>query len=669
VAALRDEQGRWNLAQLTRETDDARETGPAGAPPGPAWSLRLKDLQLDGGRVRVADRFAAGRAAETPVQLDASALHLRVQDLAWPAVRGLPPARVQLGLRLGSGSVDFSGRVAPDPLLAAGRLRIERFPLHAFAPYAGDRLPLALLRAEAHWNGELDVRQSTAGWAVDTRGDARLADVRVHTRADTGSGAGDELLSWQSFTLDGIRFAMAPQSTPLLEVREAALNDFFARLVVTEQGRLNLSSAPPGETPAAPVALDPAPAPAPAASAPEGGGPPLVIAVGGVKLNNGRIDFSDRFIRPNYSANLTELNGSLGAFRSGSREMATLELRGRAAGTALLDVRGALNPTADPLALDIQARATDLELAPLSPYAGKYAGYAIERGKLSMEVAYQIAPDGRLEARNQLVLNQLTFGDKVDSPDATKLPVLLAVALLKDRHGVIDINLPISGSLNDPQFSVFGIVLKVIGNLLAKALTAPFALLAGGGGEDLSVVEFRPGTASLAEAGRGTLEKVAKVLADRDALKMTVTGSADAGAEADALRQAVLEARLLAERRRELLRDGATAAQADAATALDAETRTRVLRTVYRAADIPERPRNALRMLRDIPPAEMEALLKRHIAAGPDAMRELALQRGLAVRDALIAQGLPGERLFLAAPKLGGEGARPASALLSLSTN
>ncbi|TXC65628.1 DUF748 domain-containing protein [Piscinibacter aquaticus] len=134
---------------------------------------------------------------------------------------------------------------------------------------------------------------------------------------------------------------------------------------------------------------------------PQGSGAPIALAVGGVKLNNGRIDFSDRFIRPNYSANLTELNGSLGAFRTGSREMATLELRGRAAGTALLDVRGALNPTADPLALDIQAKATDLELAPLSPYAGKYAGYAIERGKLSMEVAYKIAPDGQLEARNQ----------------------------------------------------------------------------------------------------------------------------------------------------------------------------------------------------------------------------------------------------------------------------
>ncbi|MGD9833754.1 MAG: DUF748 domain-containing protein, partial [Piscinibacter sp.] len=693
VAAVRDGQGRWNLASLARENAGSGTAATVSSGTTPDWSLRLKELQLDGGRVRLVDSFAAGRAAEAPLRLDASALRLRVQDFAWPAARGTPAARLQFGGRLAAvapagapaavaGSVDFNGRFAPEPLLAAGRLRIDRWPVHAFEPYFAAMLPVALLRAEAIWQGDVDVRQSAAGWSVDASGDARLADVRVHTRADTGSGAGDELLSWQSFSLDGLRFAMAPQSTPQLEVREAALNDFFARLVVTEQGRLNLSSVAADEAAASAPAEAPASAPvAPAApaSAPPGTTLPIVIAVGGVKLNNGRIDFSDRFVRPNYSADLTELNGALGAFRSGTPEMATLELRGRAAGTALLDIRGALNPTADPLALDIQAKATDLELAPLSPYAGKYAGYAIERGKLSMEVAYKIAPDGKLEARNQVVLNQLTFGDKVESPDATKLPVLLAVALLKDRNGVIDINLPISGSINDPQFSVFGIVLKVIGNLLVKALTAPFALLAGGGGEDLSVVEFRPGTATLAEAGRSTLDKVAKALADREALKMTVTGSADAQAEAEALRQAALEARLLAERRRELLREGATPAQADALTALDAPTRERVLRAVYRASDLPDRPRNALRMLRDIPPAEMEALLKRHIAAGPDAMRELALQRGLVVRDALIAKGLPGERLFLAAPKLRAAGdakgeeeaaaARSPSALLTLSTN
>lgn len=683
VTVARERDGRWAASRWAAAAPAAPPPAASAAAP---WRVQLKEFALDGGRVELVDAFASGRAMETPLRADVSALRVRLHDAAWPAVRGAAPARLQLGLRVGGpppgrdapgapGTVDWNGRLVPEPFAANGSLRIERFPVHLFEPYFGDTLPVALLRAEAGWKGELALQASPAGWRVKAGGDARVTDLRVHTRPERGTPAGnaptDELLSWQSFTLDGLRFEMQPGAKPQLEVRQAALNDFYSRLVITEQGRFNLRdvAAAPADAASAP----PAP-PAPAASAAVAdAGLPIDIAVGGVQIGNGRVDFTDRFVRPNYSAALSELNGRLGAFRSGTREMATLELRGRAAGTALLEIRGALNPTAQPLALDIQARATDLELAPLSPYAAKYAGYAIERGKLSMDVAYRIDPDGKLEAKNQVILNQLTFGEKVDSPDATKLPVLLAVALLKDRHGVIDINLPVSGSINDPQFSVFGIVLKLIGNLLVKALTAPFALLAGGGSEDLSLVEFRPGTALVADASRATLDKVAKALAERPALKMTVTGAADPASEREAFQRAALEARLLAEHRRELLRAGRPQAEVDALTTLDAPTRARLLRQVYRAAELPDKPRNALGLLRDIPDAQMEALLTARAAVTAEAMRELALQRGLAVRDALIARGLPGERLFLAAPKLRAAGEADAAwtprVQLALSTN
>jgi hypothetical protein len=465
-----------------------------------------------------------------------------------------------------------------------------------------------------------------------------------------------------------VKFAMKPPGKPQVEIGGAIVSDFYSRLVITEQGRFNLqdvTGAAPEPEGAAGTAAAPASgasAPASVASAPAADAKPLPIdiKVGGVKLVNGRVDFSDHFVRPNYSAALTELNGQLGAFGSGSRDMATLELKGRAAGTALLDISGQLNPTVKPLALDIKAKATDLELAPLSPYAGKYAGYAIERGKLSMDVAYKIDADGKLDARNQVILNQLTFGDKIESKDATKLPVLLAVALLKDRNGVIDINLPISGSVNDPKFSVGGIIVKVIINLLVKAVTSPFSLLAGGGGsDDLSVVEFQPGTAIVTPAGAAAIDKVAKALTERPALKMTVTGACDPVGERDAYQHAAIETRILAEQRREGLRAGVPAAapasgagSAPAVPDLPASERTRLLTQVYKDTDIPNKPRNAIGFAKEIPPGEMEALLKTRMPVSDDAMRELALQRGLAVRDALIAKGLPNERLFLAAPKL-----------------
>ena len=675
LAVARNAEGRLNLQRwlVAAAAPAAASAVPPRAPAAePAWNVQLKDLLLDGGQVRVSDALARGRGgnAAEPLRFDLNKLRLVLQNAQWQGERALPAARVQLSARVGApgatrdpgGTVDWKGQLGVQPLLASGALRIERFPVHLFEPYFADKLQLSLVRAEAAYTGNVALRSLPAGLDVAASGDVLVGDVHVNALkgqgAATGVAEGDELLTWQSFALKGVKFTQRPGTRPQLEIGEAALNDFYSRLVITEQGRFNLQDAggapaPPGAASVPSNAASAAPAVAASASAPAAG-LPLDIQIGATKLTNGKVDFSDRFVRPNYSAALTELNGSLGAFRSDTRAMATLELRGRAAGTALLEISGQVNPFAKPLALDIAAKATDLELAPLSPYAGKYAGYAIERGKLSMEVAYKIDADGKLDAKNQVILNQLTFGEKIDSPDATKLPVLLAVALLKDRHGVIDINLPVSGSLNDPQFSIGGIIWKVILNLLAKALTAPFALLAGGGSEDLSLVEFRPGTALVNAGGNAAIDKVAKALIDKPALKMTVTGAADPALEREAFLSAALDARLATEARREALRSGAAAASPAASTAppLAADERARLLKQLYKNTEIPNKPRNAVGFAKDIPGPEMEALLKSRLAVGDEAMRELALQRGIAVRDALIAKGLPSERLFLAAPKL-----------------
>ena len=663
LAVARDGEGRLNLQRWWAAP------APAAAPAELAWNVQLKDFLLDGGQLRVSDALARGRAgaAAEPLRFELNKLRLALQNAQWHGERAVPAAQVQLAARVGAAgatrepgaAVEWKGQLGVQPLLASGALRIERFPVHLFEPYFADKLQLSLERAEAGYAGNVAVRSLPAGLDVTASGDVLLGDVHVSALA-----GGDELLTWQSFGLKGVKYTQRPGTRPQLEIGEAALNDFYSRLVITEQGRLNLQDV--GAAPAAAASAPIAAASSAAAATPEAG-LPLDIRIGATKLSNGKVDFSDRFVRPNYSAALTELNGSLGAFRSDTREMATLELRGRAAGTALLEITGQVNPFAKPLALDITAKATDLELAPLSPYAGKYAGYAIERGKLSMEVAYKIDADGKLDAKNQVILNQLTFGEKIDSPDATKLPVLLAVALLKDRHGVIDINLPVSGSLNDPQFSIGGIIWKVILNLLTKALTAPFALLAGGGSEDLSLVEFRPGTARASSGGQAAIDKVAKALIDKPVLKLTVTGVADPVSEREAWLSTTLEARVATEARREALRSGAPAeavgasAAASAAAPLGTEERARAFGQLYKQTEIPNKPRNALGFVKDIPGPEMEALLKSRIVVSSETMRELALQRGIAVRDALIAKGLPSERLFLAAPKLRATGEEDAA--------
>jgi hypothetical protein len=298
----------------------------------------------------------------------------------------------------------------------------------------------------------------------------------------------------------------------------------------------------------------------------------------------------------------------------------------------------------------------DLELSPLSPYAVKYAGYGIERGKLSVDVHYTVQPDGQLTAANKLVLNQLSFGDKVDGAP-TSLPVKLAVALLADRNGVINLDLPISGSLNDPQFRVGPVIWQVITNLVTKAITAPFSLLAnafgGGGGAELSSVVFAPGSAGLSDAARAGLDKVAQALQDRPALKLTVVGSANLDAERDAAKREKLKALLLAEKRRTTSAQGKDAATV---TSYSTEEMPVLLRAVYRRSDI-TKPRNLVGMTKDIAVADMESLLLANLSANEDDIRNLALQRAVVVKEYLAGKKLAAERLFLGAVKTGGAAA------------
>jgi len=374
------------------------------------------------------------------------------------------------------------------------------------------------------------------------------------------------------------------------------------------------------------------------ASAPElvaSSAPVALIHFGPVSLVGGHVNFTDRFIKPNYSANLTQLVGKLSALSSepvnGAVELADLALRGRAQGTATLEVLGKVNPLVQPMVLDITGKVRDLELAPLSTYSARYAGYGIERGKLSVNVAYKVLPDGQLTANNKLVLNQLKFGDK--APDATS-------------------SLPVSGSLNDPQFRLMPIVFKIIGNLIVKAITAPFSLLAsalGGGGDELSMVSFEPGSAVLSDAAKASLAKVAKALQERPALKMTVVGTASLEVERDAYKRVQLQALVHAEKRR-AASSAAAADQKPLPVTLTQEEYPALLKAVYKRADF-LKPRNLIGMTKDAPVPDMEALLLAHLDASEAAIQALAVQRGVAVRDHLVSLKLPMERLFLGAAK------------------
>lgn len=684
LAVERGSDGRWMFerwAKVQAQTPTpASETTAAKAATDAPWVVRVGELALQGGAVAFADN-----AQPRPVALEVSALDVSAKNLATDSGK---PGAFTLSARAAAGKgnaksvagkIDYQGTLALQPLATKGKLDATRVPLHGLDGYLAQQLAIELLRADVGFRGQVAFAQTDKGPSLKLAGDAAIEDLKANSTAAstpmTEAQVGEELLAWKSLNLRGLNVATAPGTAPKVQVGETSLQDFFARITINEAGRINLRDIVKGEpqTPPVTAATAAASAPVPSASAASATQPvhtaardPLapVVQFGPMSLVNGKVLFSDFFIKPNYSADLTELTGKLGAFSSeapGSEpQLAALELLGRAEGSASLEVSGQLNPLAQPLALDIAGKVRDLDLPPLSPYSVKYAGHGIERGKLSVDVTYKVLPNGQLTASNRIVLNQLTFGEPVaGAPNS--LPVRLAVALLADRRGVIDLDLPISGSLNDPQFRIGPVIGKIILNLIGKALTSPFSLLASafGGGVEMSSVAFAPGSATLSPEAQQNLGKVAKALVDRPALKLTVTGTANLEAEREGLQRERLQQLVRAEKRR---------AQPDGTEPVTADEYPALLKAAYGRASIPK-PRNLVGIAKDLTVPEMEALLMANQPATEAMAAELAAQRGHAIQSYLAAQKLPAERLFLAAPKTGSQVPKGApQAELSLAT-
>jgi hypothetical protein len=640
----------------------------------PSWAVAISDVQLEGGAMSFSDKAGARPVAFEVTAAKAQLGGLILDDRPASRAQAAKPMPLTASLRLAAGrfepgKVDFNGSLGLAPLQAQGRLLVDRLPVQAFEPYFADTLNIELLRADASFKGKVAYRQLPAGPQAQVTGDVSLEEFRANTLAPS-----EDLLAWKALNLRGFHVALDPAKATRVEVKETVLSDFFARVIVMPDGRINLQdlvkskeAAVAGGTASAATA----PASAPVASAKTvaadakgaqaAAALPPAVSFGPISLINGKVLFSDRFVKPNYSADLSDLTGKLSAFSSqppaapagagpaAAPAMADLELRGRAEGTASLEILGKLNPLAKPLALDIKGKVRDLELPPLSPYSVKYSGYGIERGKLSVDVSYLVQPDGKLTATNKVILNQLSFGEKVPGSTAS-LPVKLAVALLADRNGVIDIDLPISGSLNDPQFSLGPVIVKVIVNVIVKAITAPFSLLAnafGGGGDELSTVGFAAGSAELGPEAKAGLDKVAKALADRPSLRLTVVGTSSVEAEREGFKRERLDALVRAEKRRITVKEGGTTS---AAVSISPAEYPALLKEVYKRADMPK-PRNLIGLAKDLSVPEMEKLLLADIKVNDDAMRELAVQRGVAVKDYLASRDLPPERLFLGAAK------------------
>jgi hypothetical protein len=341
-------------------------------------------------------------------------------------------------------------------------------------------------------------------------------------------------------SLNTVRVTVDPTT---VSIKEVSLQQPMAHLVVQPDGELNLGNL--AVTPPASASVDEKPVTPQKAKI-----PPVPVTVGVVRLAKAAATFQDNSVQPPVLTGLSNLAGTIKGLSSKQLARADVDLTGRVDKVAPLKVVGRINPLTEDAFTDLTMTLGGMDLTAGSAYSGKYVGYRLSKGKLSLDLQYKVSQK-HLEAENKVLVDQLTFGEKVDSPDATSLPVPLAVALLKDRKGRIEIDLPIRGNLNDPDFKYGKVLISTLLNLLTKVVASPFALMGklipgGGDGERLQFIEFPSGSATVAGEELKKFEALVKGLGERPGLRLEITGTADPVRDRKALGLQKLKAQLRA---------------------------------------------------------------------------------------------------------------------------
>ncbi len=606
------------------------------------WLVSVKEFAIDDSRVSFTDQ------AVSP------AVTLKAEKIAFSATGLTSDLSEPLSLKWNStvnraGKLVFDGKASANLTQVALNLDAQALPVASLHPYFSSFLNVELATGNVSAKGTLGlINMPGKALVSEYDGMLRLNDFQILKR-----GEKNNFLSWKSVGMEGIKASFGDDQQAIL-IRKLALNAFFAKLVLSDKGQLNLKNILVQNSATAAAVLK--------KSQDAGAVPvvlktsvPLKITISETLLQGGNIDFTDNFIRPNYQANLTGLSGKIGIISSGREEPAAVELSGKIDGDAPLLISGTVNPFSTPIFIDIKGSANGIELTSLSQYSAKYAGYHITKGHLSAQVAYRLK-DGHLEADNNVRLDQLTFGRKVNSPDAFDLPVNLALALLRDNDGLVTLDLPIAGSLSDPQFSVGSIFFKVLSNVIMKAVTSPFAWLgeAFGGGEELAFAEFSPGSAVLSVAATEKLDRLITALQQRAGLRLDITGRTDTLTDTEGLRLASLDAKIKTVMIREIQKKNPAFRGEN--MLITHQDRNAYVQEVYRAEKF-DKPRNIIGFAKTLSPEDAIQLVLSNTAIARRDLRDLADERADTVRDYLLHKGsISNERVFLIAPRLNSDG-------------
>ena len=562
---------------------------------------------------------------------------------------------VDLGLRVDKkGIVSIKGPITVKPLSTALELDVADLQVKNLQPYFEDKVALANSNGAVSLNGQLVV-SSDKDKEISTQfsGNVGVADFSSYDPI-----AGEEFLKWKDLRLEGMEYYSGRFA---FRIKEIGWHDFYNKIVVFDDGAVNLKAVmKDSEKPEAEISEESAPAEA------TGKDKTLLVEIDTLTLENGQFEFLDKNITPHYTTSLSELSGTVTGLSSKAGVLSKVNISGKLDQHAPLLITGSVKPLGNDFFADLAINFRDIELSPTTPYTGKYIGYTVAKGKLSLEMKY-LVEGGKVTGKNEAFLDQFTLGDTVESPDAMNLPINLAISLLKNRKGEITLNVPVKGDLDDPEFSIGGVILKVIINLIAKASTSPFALLGAliPDGEDLQYVDFAPGSSLIEEEYTKNLETIAKVLYDRPGLKMDIRGSFNAELDRGVLHEKQFALLLKNEKYKKLSGKKETVPTLDEVT-IDPDEYETLLKKAYKEADF-QKPKNVLGFSKRLPPEEMEKLLRDNIIITDDNLRLLAIERANRVKSFLVESGpVEPERIFIVEPKIeeGENGAQRAEMII-----
>tara|TARA_B100000780_G_scaffold232367_2_gene172316 strand:- start:4068 stop:7190 length:3123 start_codon:yes stop_codon:yes gene_type:complete len=483
----------------------------------------------------------------------------------------------------------------------------------------------------------------------------------------------EPLVKWQSLDVADLRFSLADNT---LDMASVNIIEPYAKILIDEQKRTNIGAIIRSGESSSENASEVGDAKEGSVNTPENGeaegdsvdtsvtgeaeGSSLAISIAAINLNNGSAYFADESLTPQFASSIESLNGSIEQLTSDAGSAAKVAINGKIDSYAPVSLKGELNPLLEELFLDLDFAVEGAELTSVNPYSGTYMGYYIDKGLLSLDVRYKVQ-NSELDGNNHVVIDQLTLGRKSDSEQALSLPLGLAVALLQDNDGVIDLGLEVSGDLDNPDFSFGSIILNALGNLITKAVTAPFTFLASlvGSEDELNRVDFTAGQDSLDEQATQRLTTLAEALNKRPGLRVSIEGTVDAVSDARELAVAQLHQQLLERSAQDALPDNFSASNVPLEGPLASTLETLFSETFSDSVqDEQQRIRAQLQNNNEEPVTEQQVTRALHIAMYnrlrdsitiPESeLAALAQERGKRVKAFLVNQAdIEAGRLFL----------------------